>query len=462
MKNLAVILSGGNGTRFGSDKPKQFAKLAGRAVIEYTIESFEKSADIDEIIIVSQNEHIDFIWELVAKNQWRKVSKIVNGGRERFDSTFSALKALIGYDSRCKILLHDAVRPLISDAIIRKCLNALESFDAVDVVIPSSDTLVEVHDDGCIANIPHRASMRRGQTPQAFRLTTIRQAYEKAEAMGKFNFTCDCGVLRNMLPETRVITVDGDENNIKITHPLDLFIAEKLLQERSSHSLNTPSLDFLRDKHLVIFGGASGIGLEMMNVATLYGAKVHVASRSHNDIDITHPDSVKRYLNQLSAENGAIDYIVNSAGILIKKPLDTLSQQEVMALINVNYLGAVNVAIAAKAILTRSSGMLLNFTSSSYTRGRAFYALYSSAKAAVVNLTQALADEWIEDKVKVNCINPERTATPMRMRNFGEEPADSLLSARDVAIKSLEVLGTHNTGMVIDIRKSNVKNQPVY
>jgi 2-C-methyl-D-erythritol 4-phosphate cytidylyltransferase len=131
-----------------------------------------------------------------------------------------------------------------------------------------------------------------------------------------------------------------------------------------------------------------------------------------------------------------------------------------MALININYLGAVNVAIAAKERLTCNSGMLLNFTSSSYTRGRAFYALYSSAKAAVVNLTQALAEEWIEDKVKVNCINPERTATPMRTVNFGEEPADSLLHARDVAVKSLEVLVTQSTGMVIDIRKNSGKNQP--
>lgn len=460
MKNVAIILSGGTGTRFGSDKPKQFAKLAGRAVIEYTIERFEKSADIDEIIIVSQNEYIDYMWELVAKNQWHKVSKVVNGGKERFDSTYSALKTLINYDGHCKILLHDAVRPLISDTIIRKCVDALESFDAVDVVIPSADTLVEVHDDGCIANIPHRASMRRGQTPQAFRLEKIRQAYEKAAAMGKFAFTCDCGVLRNMLPETRVITVEGDENNIKITHPLDLFIAEKLLQEKSSHALNSANLDFLRDKHMVIFGGGSGIGLEMMKVATLCGAKVHIASRSHNDIDITHLDSVKNYLTDIVAEHGNIDFIVNTAGVLIKKPLATLTQQEVMALININYLGAVNVAIAAKERLICNSGMLLNFTSSSYTRGRAFYALYSSAKAAVVNLTQALAEEWIEDKVKVNCINPERTATPMRTVNFGEEPADSLLHARDVAVKSLEVLVTQSTGMVIDIRKSNCKNQP--
>jgi ribitol-5-phosphate 2-dehydrogenase (NADP+) / D-ribitol-5-phosphate cytidylyltransferase len=457
MKNLAVILSGGTGMRFGGEKPKQFAKLAGRAVIEYTLDSFENASDIDEIIIVSQFDYIDDVWALVKKNRWTKVSKVVHGGRERFDSTWSALQALTEYDGQCRVLFHDAVRPLVSEAIIKKCINALGAFDAVDVVIPSADTLVEVRDDGCIANIPHRASMRRGQTPQAFRLATIRQAYEKALAVGKFSFTCDCGVLRNMLPETRVITVEGDEHNIKITHPLDLFIAEKLLQEKSDFVPKKTALDFLHGKHMVIFGGGSGIGLEMMKVATLSGAKVHIASRSYNDIDITDLDCVTRYLQKVAAEHGEIDYIINTAGILIKKPLDTLTRHEVMTLINVNYMGAVNVAIAGKALLARTGGMLLNFTSSSYTRGRAFYALYSSAKAAVVNLTQALAEEWIEDNVKVNCINPERTATPMRVRNFGAEPEGSLLNARDVAVKSLEVLRINRTGIILDIRKEPVR-----
>jgi Dehydrogenases with different specificities (related to short-chain alcohol dehydrogenases) len=97
--------------------------------------------------------------------------------------------------------------------------------------------------------------------------------------------------------------------------------------------------------------------------------------------------------------------------------------------------------------------MLLNFTSSSYTRGRSFYALYSSTKAAIVNFTQALADEWSTEDIKVNCINPERTATPMRTANFGIEPADLLLSAKDVALTSLKVLGSNKTGLIVDVRK---------
>jgi 2-C-methyl-D-erythritol 4-phosphate cytidylyltransferase len=105
--------------------------------------------------------------------------------------------------------------------------------------------------------------------------------------------------------------------------------------------------------------------------------------------------------------------------------------------------------------LRATQGSLTLFTSSSYTRGRSGYSLYSSAKAATVNLTQALADEWATDRVRVNCINPERTATPMRTKAFGEEPAGSLLESEVVARTSLDVMISAQTGHVIDVRKDD-------
>ena len=108
-----------------------------------------------------------------------------------------------------------------------------------------------------------------------------------------------------------------------------------------------------------------------------------------------------------------------------------------------------------------TGGSLLLFTSSSYTRGRSGYSLYSSAKAAVVNLTQALADEWADSGVRVNCVNPERTGTPMRTKAFGAEPADSLLDSRSVAKSSLDVLLSDGTGHVLDLRKLDPLADPV-
>ncbi|MGL3045176.1 D-ribitol-5-phosphate cytidylyltransferase [Acinetobacter pecorum] len=454
MKNIAVILSGGSGSRFGGALPKQFTKLAGKAIIEYTIDVFQSSEDIDEIIIVSQTQNVHRTWEIIKKNNWSKITKVVTGGAERFDSTYSALTALRGNDATCKVLFHDAVRPLVNHQIISNCLTALQDFDAVDVVISSADTLVEVYDDGCISNIPNRSFMRRGQTPQAFTLGTIQLAYSKALEMNRKTFTCDCGVVRAMLPQVRVATVEGNERNIKVTHPVDLFIAEKFLQ--SAHDIpfkNGDSLNFLKGKNIVIFGGSSGIGLEMKNIALVHGANVEIASRSYNQVDICNLESVKAYLSTIKKKMVHIDYVVNTAGLLIKKPIDRLSIEELTSLIGVNYTGAVNVAIAAKPYLLETSGMLMNFTSSSYTRGRAFYAVYSSTNAAIVNFTQALAEEWSNEGIRVTCINPERTATPMRTANFGIEPAGLLLSAQEVALASLKVLGTQNTGIIVDVRK---------
>ncbi|MDF4099864.1 bifunctional cytidylyltransferase/SDR family oxidoreductase [Escherichia coli] len=454
MKNIAVILSGGMGSRFGGTLPKQFTKLAGKAVIEYTVEAFEKSLNIDEIIIVSHPSYVDLIWKFVKKNQCEKVTKVFNGGKERFDSTYSALQGLEGEDNNSNILLHDAVRPLINESIINNCIDALRNFEAVDVVIPSADTLVEVYDDGCISNIPNRAIMRRGQTPQAFKLGTLKQAYQRAINAQRFSFTCDCGVVRSMVPGVRVATVVGAESNMKVTHPIDLFIAEKLLQEANKISFNTgDNLDYIKDKNIIIFGGNSGIGLEIKKAAILLGANVEIASRSFNNVDIVDIECVKNYLAQMEKKLGCIDYIINTAGVLIKKPIDMLTNEEVHTLININFIGAVNIAMASKQYLKKSSGMLLNFTSSSYTRGRSYYALYSSSKAAIVNFTQAIAEEWSSENIKVNCINPERTATPMRTINFGIEPAELLLDPRDVALTSLKVLGADSTGLIIDVRK---------
>jgi len=109
--------------------------------------------------------------------------------------------------------------------------------------------------------------------------------------------------------------------------------------------------------------------------------------------------------------------------------------------------------------LRDSRGSLLLFTSSSYTRGRGSYSLYSSAKAATVNLTQALADEWAADGIRVNCINPERTATPMRTRAFGAEPPESLLESSVVARASIDTLIGHGTGHVIDLRRNDPRSR---
>ena len=452
-KVIAVILAGGKGERFGGETPKQFIKLSGKMVIEHTVEIFEASSCIDEIIVVSGEQYTDFIWDITSRNAWKKVQKVVSGGADRFGSTDSAIQAMDSYPDDCKVLFHDAVRPLMPALVIDACVDALELFEAVDVVIPSADTLVAVLDNGCISSIPPRASMRRGQTPQAFRLRTIRDAYAKARRVGVRDFTCDCGVVRGNLPHVAVATVQGAETNIKITNPLDLFLAEKLMQSAGQvvHDGGEP-VD-LSGKNIVVFGGSSGIGLAIQSAAMARNATVWSASRSLNGVDVADSIMVAGFLADVAGKAGAIDFVINTAGLLIRKPIDRMSPEEVKRIIDANYIGAVNVAINSKEHLARTRGMLINFTSSSYTRGRAQYAIYSSTKCAVVNLTQALAEEWNAEGIRVNCINTERTKTPMRTSNFGVEAPETLLEPETVAKRTLSVLVSHMTGMIIDVRR---------
>lgn len=455
MKVVGVILAGGVGQRFGASVPKQFIKLAGKMVIEHTIDLFERSPDIDEIIVVSIPEYSELVWSLSKQNNWTKMQKVVASGSDRFGSTYSAIQALSSYPAETKVLFHDAVRPLLTQDTIAQCTDMLENFDAVDVVIPSNDTLVAVYDNGCISDIPSRAHMRRGQTPQAFRLKTIQDAYALASKQGRRDFTCDCGVVRAMLPKLQVATVPGSETNIKITNPLDLFLAEKLIQSSGSAlTFEASRLQLLNGKNIAIFGGSSGIGKAVRDLAVINGARVHVASRSTEGVDVANIESVRDFLTGVVQNSGPIDTVINTAGILIKKPLVRMTPEEIDLLVGANYTGAVNVAYAAKQHLVKTQGVLVNFTSSSYTRGRAFYAVYSSTKCAVVNLTQALAEEWIDEGVRVNCINPERTQTPMRTTNFGAEDPDTLLRPEIVARSTLAAVLTPHTGLIVDVRRN--------
>ena len=162
--------------------------------------------------------------------------------------------------------------------------------------------------------------------------------------------------------------------------------------------------------------------------------------------------SVMEALKTVYEKEGRIDAVVNTAGILDKEPLENMNYEEVFKSINVNYTGAVIVAKESFPYLKQSKGTLLLFTSSSYTRGRQLYSLYSSSKAAIVNFVQALSEEWYEQGVRINCINPERTKTPMRVKNFGIEPDNTLLKSETVAIASVNTLFSFLTGEVVDVK----------
>jgi 2-C-methyl-D-erythritol 4-phosphate cytidylyltransferase len=249
MRTVAVVLAGGAGLRLGGTAPKQLQLLASQTLLERCVAAFQRAPAVDQIVVVIA---ADFQAQArqVLGDRYAKVSDIITGGKERPDSTRSAIDLLsrtwpgtggqgagapeaAGPD--CNVLFHDAARPLVDQRIIADCVAALDACEAVGVVLPSADTIVAVT-DGVMTSMPPRESVGRCQTPQGFRLSVIRRAHQRAAAdprAGEFRATDDCGIVLRYLPDVPVRAVPGSERNLKITYPGDLRIAELLLGDGS-------------------------------------------------------------------------------------------------------------------------------------------------------------------------------------------------------------------------------------
>ena len=246
MYNIAVILAGGIGARVGGNTPKQLLPLQdGKSVLEHAVDAFEQSPHIHEVCIVMHPDYIAYAEQMLLANAWQKVRHIIPGGKERWESSVNAIRVyseVKGEKNNCQspianrqnevnLLLHDAARPFVSQEIIARVCEALEGHEAVTVAIPSTDTVYEMA-DGKVARIPQRSTIMRAQTPQAFRLELIAEAYTKAlgvdnlsaEACAEAHIpaTDDCGIVHEHMPQVPICIVEGEEQNKKITFKEDI------------------------------------------------------------------------------------------------------------------------------------------------------------------------------------------------------------------------------------------------
>ena len=223
---VAVVLGGGIGNRFGATVPKQLLSLSGKTLVEHCVTAFSAAPGVDEVLLVMPADYADE----AAKLAGDQVRAVIPGGVTRSDSVRNAL-AYLGARHPAEttgVLLHDAARPLVSQRIIADCITALRTNDAVGTAIPTSDTIV-IAEDGVMSHVPPRETLYRCQTPQCFRLSVIAKAHELAASDPAFVPTDDCGVVLRYLPDVPVRIVKGSEQNIKVTYPGDLAIAEALL-----------------------------------------------------------------------------------------------------------------------------------------------------------------------------------------------------------------------------------------
>ena len=226
--NIAVVLAGGIGARVGGNLPKQLLPLAdGKTILEHSVDAFDEADCVDEVCIVMHPDYISVAEKMLRENSWKKVRYIIPGGKERWESSVNAIRKyqdiLSGDEfATANILLHDAARPFVSQRIIADVCKALKEHEAVVVAIPSTDTVYEMQ-DGCVARIPNRSTIMRAQTPQAFRLPLIAEAYAvETQYIASVQATDDCGVVHKNLPNIPIHIVLGEEKNKKITFKEDI------------------------------------------------------------------------------------------------------------------------------------------------------------------------------------------------------------------------------------------------
>lgn len=224
MKNIALILASGTGSRCELNLPKQFAKIGNKTILEHTLDVFETHELIDEIYLVTSKQNLEFVKEL--SSNYLKVKKVVKGGLTRKDSSYNGISAIDVKDAN--VLIHDGVRPLVSKEIITDCINKLKTKDAVCVAIDSTDTIFEIDEKNVIKSIPQRKFLKRAQTPQCFKYSLIKKAHDLANNDTNCLVTDDCGLIMyyNLAD---IYLVNGSEDNIKITYKEDFEFVKKML-----------------------------------------------------------------------------------------------------------------------------------------------------------------------------------------------------------------------------------------
>jgi 2-C-methyl-D-erythritol 4-phosphate cytidylyltransferase len=221
MKDLKVgivIPAGGIGKRFGSDKPKQFLEINGMPILQLTIQKFQTCDAIDFIVVVSHTDFVEETQKLVYQNQFTKVKSIVVGGEHRQDSVWNGIKEILKFSVDI-ILIHDGVRPFVTNKLILDIINATEEYDAAVPGLAPKDTIKISDDNGFLVETPYRRLLYVVQTPQGFKTDLIVKAYEKA-FYDKFYGTDDASLVERI--DRKVKLVKGDYNNIKITTVEDL------------------------------------------------------------------------------------------------------------------------------------------------------------------------------------------------------------------------------------------------
>jgi len=236
--NIAIVLAGGSGSRMNSDVPKQYIKVWDKPILYYALKIFEESF-IDEIILVTSEKEIQYCkTNIVDKYNFKKISKIVAGGKERYNSVYNGLKAISQEKNdqlmnNTNIFIHDGARPCVTADILERCLEAVKETSACVTAVPVKDTIKIVDDNGYAVSTPDRNSLWQIQTPQAFSYEVINNAYESLMHLVTIKGITDDAMVVEHYSNVKVKMVEGSYDNVKVTTQGDIELVKSYIKRKT-------------------------------------------------------------------------------------------------------------------------------------------------------------------------------------------------------------------------------------
>ncbi len=229
---FAVVLAGGKGSRMGnSDTPKQFLMLGKKPIIIHTVEKFYVNSKFEKVIVLCPEQWISHTENIIKKSIKDDKIVVIEGGSTRNETLYNAIQYIeenYGLNDDTIIVTHDAVRPFVTHRIIEENIKAAEKHGACDTVIPATDTIVQSKDGITISNVPNRAELFQGQTPQSFKASKLKSLYESLTQNEKDELTDACKIFS--IKGEPVYLVQGEVFNMKITYPFDLRVAQTMIE----------------------------------------------------------------------------------------------------------------------------------------------------------------------------------------------------------------------------------------
>jgi len=235
--NIAVIFAGGTGQRMNSNGiPKQFLKVYGKPIIAWTIEKFQNNPNIDAIIVVMLASSIELMKKCQKKYNLAKISAIVAGGDTGQQSIFNGLqKAQELYGADNVVLIHDGVRPFVTDELLDNCIQSTQEFGSAISVAPAIETIVKLNAQKCISDIVDRSVCYHAKAPQCFKLGEIVNAHLQAQKDNNYSFIDSASLMS--FYGTKLHSVLCSSENIKITTPKDFYTMKALLEAEESYQI---------------------------------------------------------------------------------------------------------------------------------------------------------------------------------------------------------------------------------